>query len=112
MPYYFITVLLHDGKLIKGLKENLDSRIDIVWRFYLAESQKHYRQIKEYHCVMISKQSSIYIDWLEKRNKKVEDRRFGDEETSKPFTGNLTRKEQFKDRQGDWGDTFKKSKEF
>lgn len=74
MPYYHIRILLNDGKLIKGVKECENRNIDIVYRQYSMEADKHYRasHIKDFECFMISRQSKIYREWMEKRLIKID----------------------------------------
>jgi hypothetical protein len=119
MPYYYITVSLYDGRVIKGVKENADIRIDIVYRIYLAESEKHFRasQIKEYECMMISRQSPIYKDWIKK--KQFKKGMLGDAENNRielernknaPFTPVPRRKDQMASTQH-WGENIKKQNE-
>lgn len=66
MPYYYITILLFDGKQFRGVKEYLNSSIDIAYRHFQAEALNHYRgsQIKEFDCIMISRQSKLYKIWM------------------------------------------------
>ena len=64
-----INVTLNDKKQVSGIKENSNYNIEIVFRQFKNEAEKYYRanNIAFFNCVMISKQSEYFRDWIKKR---------------------------------------------
>ncbi len=72
MPYYLVNLVLNDKKQVSGIKENQNYNIEIVFRQLKNEAEKHYRanNIAFFNCVMISKQSECYKEWIRKKQYK------------------------------------------
>ena len=73
MAYYLITVTLLNKPTVKGIKEHGSSMIEVVYNYFKNKAHAHFGHsyIKEFDCVMISKQSESYKNWMEKRKKKA-----------------------------------------
>ena len=73
MAMYKLSITLYSGKQIIGVKEHMSRMIEVVFNFFRNKCIAHYGEsnIKEFDCVMISKQSKTYKSWMEKRKKKA-----------------------------------------
>lgn len=62
MPYYLVTIVTTNHKLMKGIKENRSEDIDFLFRHYYHLAVKHLGQenILSYDCVMVSTHSAAY----------------------------------------------------
>lgn len=117
MLYYYFTILLYDGKQVKGVKEYLNNSIDIAYRHFQAEAIKHYResQIKEFDCIMISRQSKLYKIWMKARQIKrgmIEDPMGflnNDNLSKSPSIPNQRRSDIYKDKINNWGENIIKN---
>lgn len=55
MPYYLITIRLHDGKKVQGIKVHANRNIDAMYNFFYNQAVTHYkRELKEFDCVINS----------------------------------------------------------
>lgn len=73
MPLYKISILLTSGKQITGIKEHTSGMLEVVFHFFKNKVSSHYGtgNIKEFDCVMISKQSKSYKSWMESQRVKA-----------------------------------------
>ncbi len=73
MAYYRISVILTNKPPVIGIKEHSSLMIEVVFNYFRNKAYAHFGQsyIKEFDCVMISKQSENYKKWMEKRKKKA-----------------------------------------
>ncbi len=67
MPYYKITITLPNGQRVSGIKEEINPNIDNVYHMYETRAYSHYgnHEIKSFDCVMISKRSDDYKDYMQ-----------------------------------------------
>lgn len=118
MPYYYITILLFDGKQVRGVKEYLNNSIEIAYRHFQADAVKYYRgsQIKEFDCMMISRQSKLYKSWMKAKQIKkgmIEDPIgfLNNDNLSKgPSILNQRRSDIYKDKKNHWSENIIKDK--
>lgn len=56
-----------------GIKEHSSTMIEVVYNHFKNKAYAHYGEsyIKGFDCVMISKQSDSYKEWMEKRMKRI-----------------------------------------
>ena len=73
MACYKITISLINKPSIIGIKEHSSSMIEVVFNYFRNKAFAYYGEsnIKEFDCVLISKQSPDYKIWMEKRRKKA-----------------------------------------
>ena len=73
MACYKITIKLTNKPTIVGIKEHSSSMIEVVFNYFRNKSFAHYGEsnIKEFDCVLISKQSADYKAWMEMKKKKA-----------------------------------------
>ena len=73
MPYYKISVVLSNKPPIIGVREHSSAMIEVVFNYFKNKAYAHFggSNIREFDCVMISKQSGSYKVWMQKRNKKA-----------------------------------------
>lgn len=78
MPFYKITIILRSGKMISGIKEEINTNIDNVYHIYENRANSHYGsyEIKSFDCVMISKRSKDYKEYLKNLQKKINDKKY------------------------------------
>lgn len=71
MPYYLITIKLHDGKKVQGIKVHNNANIDAMYTFFHSQASSYYRNnLKDFDCVIVAKQSKAYRKWIDGKKKK------------------------------------------
>lgn len=74
MPHYRITVTTRDKTAI-GIRQHDNANIDVLYNYFYKKAVAAYGEsnIKDFDCVIISRQSNDYIQWMKKKNKTTDD---------------------------------------
>lgn len=73
MPFYRITILLDDDKIVQGIREHSNSNIDYVTNLFRAKASKEYgKNLVDIEAAMLSKNSTAVKNYLEEKLKKMQ----------------------------------------
>lgn len=76
MPFYRITILLQNGKVVHGIRQHENSYIDYVTNVFRIKAVATYgNEICDIEVAMLSKNSTAVKSYLEKESKRIKDKK-------------------------------------